>query len=293
MTDKRSSRLQPFPWYGGKYKWLGFLLPKLPNQKRYVEPYGGSAAVLLNREPAPIEAFNDLDESVMTFFRILRDEPDELIDALRKTPYHEREYEQAVATEPGDVSDLELARRFWLTSTMAYNSATGNGNFAYATTQSRRGMAQHTSRFKSKIEHLESVSDRLQRVQFFNRDATDLVERFDKSDTLIYLDPPYPLETRGGSAYRHEMTTGEHQEILDLISNAEANIAISTYRSDRYDTLLASGWNRLDSEEKKTAASNSDQERIESLYTNYKVPNGGFTSDDQSTQVNVGRYVDN
>lgn len=287
-----AKRLQPFPWYGGKYKWLDFLLPKLPHRKRYVEPFGGSAAVLLNREPAPIEAFNDLDQYVMTFFEVLRDEPTALIDALRKTPYHESEYEQAVETELGDVDDVELARRFWLSSTMAYNSATGSGSFSYSTTQSRRGMAQHTSRFKSKIEHLEAVADRLQRVQFFNRDALNVIERFDKSDTLLYLDPPYPLDTRGGSAYRHEMTDTEHERLLEALHGCDADVAISTYQSDLYDSLLLSGWNRVESEEKKTAASNSNQGRIESLYVNYEIPTGGFEEPNASVQAGVEQFTD-
>lgn len=287
-----TNRLQPFPWYGGKYKWLDFLVPKLPHRKRYVEPFGGSAAVLLNREPAPIEAFNDLDEYVMTFFEVLRGEPEALIDALRKTPYHESEYEQAVNTELGEVDDVELARRFWLSSTMAYNSATGSGSFSYSTTQSRRDMAQHTSRFKSKIEHLEEVADRIQRVQFFNRDALDVIERFDKPDTLMYLDPPYPLDTRGGSAYRHEMTDEEHNALLDALHDCTADVAVSTYQSELYDSLLLGGWNRLESAEKKTAASNSNQGRVESLYVNYEVPTEGFDAPATSVQAGVEQFTD-
>jgi DNA adenine methylase len=248
--------------------------------------------VLLNREPAPIEAFNDLDEYVMTFFEVLREEPERLIDALRKTPYHEREYEQAVDTKLDEVEDVELARRFWLSSTMAYNSATGSGSFSYSTTQSRRNMAQHTSRFKSKIEHLEAVADRLQRVQFFNRDALDIIERFDKPDTLMYLDPPYPLDTRGGSAYRHEMTTEDHEALLDTLHGCTADVAISTYQSDLYDSLLLGNWSRLESEEKKTAASNSNQGRVESLYVNYEIAAEGFESPKESIQAGVDQFID-
>ncbi|QLD89113.1 DNA adenine methylase [Natronomonas salina] len=287
-----ANRLQPFPWYGGKYKWLDFLLPKLPHRKRYVEPFGGSATVLLNREPAPIEAFNDLDEYVMTFFEVLRDNPEELINSLQKTPYHESEFEQAVDTDPSEVDNIELARRFWLSSTMAYNSAAGSGSFSYSTTQSRRDMAQHTSRFKSKIEHLEAVADRLQRVQFFNRDALDVIERFDRQDTIMYLDPPYPLGTRGGSAYRHEMAAEEHKALLDVLHDCAADVAISTYQSDLYDSLLLGGWKRLESAEKKTAASNSNQGRVESLYVNYEIPSEGFENPETPVQAGVEQFTE-
>ena len=43
-----------FGWYGGKFSHLDFLLPHLPNDARhFCDVFGGSAAVLINREPAP------------------------------------------------------------------------------------------------------------------------------------------------------------------------------------------------------------------------------------------------
>lgn len=294
-----TQKLQPFPWYGAKFKWLDFILPNLPHRKRYVEPFGGSAAVLLNREPSGIEAYNDKDESVANFFRVLRERPDDLVDSLRNTPYHEAEFELASNTQAGDANlesehsidaDLELARRFFISSTMAYNSATGTGSFSYSTTESRRGMAQHTSRFQSKAEHLQDVAERLKRVQFFSQDAVEFMERFDKPDTLIYLDPPYPLETRGGSAYKHEMDREQHLALIDFVRETEADVAISTYQCDLYDGMLLSGWNRLDSEAKKTAASNSEQDRTEALYVNYSVPESGFVPPNEQT-ANIGDFT--
>ena len=61
-----------FGWYGGKYNHLNWLLPLLPAAHHYCEPFGGSAAVLLNREPSPVETYNDLDGEVTNFFRVLR-----------------------------------------------------------------------------------------------------------------------------------------------------------------------------------------------------------------------------
>ena len=44
-----------FGWYGGKFSHLAWLLPLLPEVHHYCEPFGGSAAVLLNRTPSPVE----------------------------------------------------------------------------------------------------------------------------------------------------------------------------------------------------------------------------------------------
>jgi DNA adenine methylase len=83
VTARRVSikRRIAFGWYGGKYSHLDALLPLLPSAHHYCEPFGGSAAVLLNREPAPVETYNDLDGEVANFFRMLRDKKDALIEA--------------------------------------------------------------------------------------------------------------------------------------------------------------------------------------------------------------------
>jgi len=63
-----------FGWYGGKFSHLDWLLPLLPECHHYCEPFGGSAAVLLNRCPSPVETYNDLDNEVVNFFRVLREQ---------------------------------------------------------------------------------------------------------------------------------------------------------------------------------------------------------------------------
>jgi DNA adenine methylase len=85
-----------FGWYGGKYSHLDWLLPLLPVEHHYCEPFGGSAAVLLNREPAPVETYNDTDSEVVNFFRVLREQKDALIYAIGMTPFSREEYVLAI-----------------------------------------------------------------------------------------------------------------------------------------------------------------------------------------------------
>ena len=71
-----------FGWYGGKYSHLDWLLPLLVKTTHYCEPFGGSAALLINRQPSPVETYNDLDGEVVNFFRVLRDRREALIKAI-------------------------------------------------------------------------------------------------------------------------------------------------------------------------------------------------------------------
>lgn len=85
-----------FGWYGGKYSHLDWLLPLLPSCHHYCEPFGGSAAVLINREPSPVETYNDVDSEVVNFFRVLRHQPDELVRQIGLTPFSREEYALAI-----------------------------------------------------------------------------------------------------------------------------------------------------------------------------------------------------
>jgi DNA adenine methylase len=76
-----------FGWYGGKYSHLEWLLPLLPQCHHYCEPFAGSGAVLLNRAASPVETYNDLDGEVVNFFRVLREQSDELIRSIGLTPF--------------------------------------------------------------------------------------------------------------------------------------------------------------------------------------------------------------
>src|SRR3990172_9085836 len=107
-------KLIAFGWYGGKYSHLDWLLPLLPRATHFCEPFGGSAAVLINRVPSPVETYNDIDGEVANFFRVLRDQQEAIIEAIGLTPFSREEFEKAVQEPVDGLSDLERARRFFV-----------------------------------------------------------------------------------------------------------------------------------------------------------------------------------
>lgn len=67
-ASSRRKKMIAFGWYGGKYSHLDFILPNLPNgETHFCDVFGGSAAVLINRMPAPLETYNDLDSELVNF----------------------------------------------------------------------------------------------------------------------------------------------------------------------------------------------------------------------------------
>jgi len=263
-------KLIAFGWYGGKYSHLDWLLPLLPQTKHYCEPFGGSAAVLLNREPSPIETYNDIDGDVVNFFRVLRDKPDELIRVIALTPFSRQEYEIACQRSQEGLSDIERARQFYI---RARQSRTGlaqtatPGRWAYCVNTSRAGVAGAVSRWFGGITELFYIADRLLRVQIENAPAIEVIKRYDSEDTLFYCDPPYPHESRGDTkAYAYEMTDSEHEELAKVLHNVKGKVALSGYRCKILEELYGD-WYMIEGPIKTCHSVKETRQEI--LWTNY------------------------
>ena len=70
----------PFPYFGGKRKAAPLIWERLGEVYTYIEPFGGSLAVLLNCPygKRPREIVNDIDCFVINFWRAMQDNPKEL-----------------------------------------------------------------------------------------------------------------------------------------------------------------------------------------------------------------------
>ena len=258
-----------FGWYGGKFSHLAWLLPLLPEAHHYCEPFGGSAAVILNRAPSPVETYNDLDGEVTTFFRILRAQPDELIRQIAFTPFSREEFYIACRNEAG-LTDLERARRFFVRArqvrTGLAQSAT-LGRWANCKQTSRAGMSGAVSRWLGSVASLPEIAERLIRVQIENRPAEDVIRLYDEKETLFYCDPPYPHESRGDKrAYRDEMSDQEHRSLAELLNNVNGKVAISGYRCELMEQIY-SEFRRIDAPQKLCHSVKSA--RFESLWVNF------------------------
>src|SRR6266478_1329754 len=162
----RKKKLIPFGWYGGKFSHLDWLLPRLPKCHHYCEPFAGSAAVLINRDPSPIETYNDLDGEVCNFFRVLRDQKDKLVEAIGLTPFSREEFAIACELDPAQ-PPLERARRFYVRARQVRTGLAQRaslGRWANCKQTSRSGMSGVVSRWLGGVAQLSEIAERLIRV---------------------------------------------------------------------------------------------------------------------------------
>jgi DNA adenine methylase len=271
VENGQRRKLIAFGWYGGKFSHLEWLLPLLPPCHHYCEPFAGSAAVILNREPAPIETYNDLDGEVVNFFRVLRDQKMELIEAIGLTPFSREEFAKACKVDT-HLAHLERARRFYVRARQVRTGLAQTaslGRWANCKNTSRAGMSGVISRWLGAVEALPEIAERLLRVQIENRPAADIIKLYDSPDTLFYCDPPYVHDTRGDSkAYGFEMSDEDHCKLASILNSVTGKVAISNYDCDiMNDHYRLPRWYKIVGPDKTNHATKGVRQEI--LWTNY------------------------
>lgn len=259
----------PVPYYGGKQTIAEQIISLFPEHGHYVEPFAGSLAVLLAKRPSRMETVNDLDGDLMTFWRVLRDRPDELQRVCALTPHSRAEYlEVRSAGAIGD--ELETARRVWMLLTQGRGGTlrpakTGWRHFV-APSNSSCGMPDYLDGY---VERMAAATARLRGVSLESMPALDLIAKYGASkDVLLYVDPPYVASTRGwGNNYRHELKTDdEHRELAEALHDCVSAVVLSGYPSALYDQELYAGWSRV--EISSITGNGVDRARTEVLWSN-------------------------
>ena len=96
---------------GAKWRIAEWIIDRMPPHIGYVEPFFGSGAVFFNKPKSSIETINDLDGSVVRFFKVCREHPEELAFALSLTPWSREEFLQSDFCDE-QTDDIEAARQF-------------------------------------------------------------------------------------------------------------------------------------------------------------------------------------
>jgi DNA adenine methylase len=233
------------PYHGGKGRIASWIVGLLPPHRIYVEPFAGSAAVLLAKPVATHEILNDLDGNAVCFYRVLRERPQDLELACRLTPYAREEFLEAELDDPS-IDDLERARRWWIRTSQSFNHTAG-GKTGWATSVNRGSNSART--VLNRIGRFAAAVERLEHVVIENRDAVDVIEQYSRPDAVVYADPPYLRSTRTAMAkrpsgdYRHEFSSeDDHRRLAAALHETPATVLLSGYDSSLYDELYGDWW---------------------------------------------------
>jgi DNA adenine methylase len=235
----------PIKYIGGKHQLSPRLIELLPPHHTWVEAMAGSGAMTFNKPPSPVEIFNDIDQELGNFYRVLRNTRKfkrfQRLVAL--TPYSRQEF--LSARHITSRNDVERARQWFVRVRQSFSGGI-YGGWSVDVTESRRKIAKGVYTWLNAIEGLPAVHERLRRMQVESRDFREIIPAYDSNDTLFYFDPPYIKSSRkwAGRLYTHEFTDADHVDLINLLLKIKGMVMISGYEHEIYHALDAAGWSR-------------------------------------------------
>lgn len=271
---------------GSKWNLSSWIISHMPEHESYLEPYFGSGAVFFGKKPSKIETINDVDGEIVNFFRVCRENPEELARAINLTPWSREEL--AMSRKPinchselpkKSMKDFEIgnkytdnpverARRTAVSCYMTYGSRKNSRSFRHTTGKNRNNGPDNAKLWGYLPETVMQVAQRLKNAQIENKPAIDLIRGYDGPEVLIYLDPPYVMKTRTlhGTQYDFEMTDYDHEELLNVIVKHSGKIILSGYDNDMYNDYL-NKW------EKRSIKSQIERggSRTETIWMNFEL----------------------
>ena len=216
----------PIKWVGGKSRLRKHIIPLLPAHTCYVELFAGAAWVLFGKRPSDVEILNDKEEELITFFRVVKDKPEELIASFEWELVSRAEFERLANLDSSQLTDVQRAHRFYYLIMAGWGGELHYPRFQTSITDGGHGNRLFGA-LKTLRQRLEPIHKRLSTVIIENLDWQECIDRYDRQGTVMYIDPPYP---GNGCNYSHNMRDWDAHELLaERLGRTQCKWILSSY----------------------------------------------------------------
>jgi DNA adenine methylase len=216
----------PFKWVGGKSRLRKYVIEILPPHTCYVELFAGAAWVLFGKPRSDVEVINDLDRELMNFFRVMKSRPEELIASFEWELASREEFERLAALDLTQLNEIERAHRFYYIIMAGWGGELNYPRFQTSVTDGGHGN-RLIGALKTLDRRIRPVHERLRTVIIECLDWRECLERYDRRETVMYIDPPYPGNKCN---YFHNMRDWDsHTELRDRLAHSKCRWILSSY----------------------------------------------------------------
>jgi len=205
------------PWIGGKRRLAKHILPLFPKHKTYVEPFCGAAALYFIKEPSKVEILNDINNELVTLYRVLQNHLEEFIRQFKWALSSRQIFEWEQMKAPETLTDIQRAARFYYLQKLAFGGKVSGQTYGTAATDTPRFNLLRIE------EDLSQAHLRLSRTNIEHLSWDKCVVKYDRDFTLFYLDPPY-WETEG---YGVEFGFEHYERMAELAHTIQGKMIIS------------------------------------------------------------------
>jgi DNA adenine methylase len=189
---------------------------------KYIEPYAGGAGLalrLLYEEFAESIVINDLDPLVYAFWSTCVKQQSKLIEWIEATPITVSTWQQCKETvrNPKRATRFDLAVSFFFLNRTNVSGVLSGGIIGGV---NQTGKYKIDARYNKEelIRKIEKIGRFSTRIEVSQLDGINLAEKYKKhkSDTFLYLDPPY--YEKGSNLYLNAYKDADHIKLSQYIS---------------------------------------------------------------------------
>jgi DNA adenine methylase len=207
----------PISYIGGKRAIANQIIATFPKHTTYVEVFAGGAQVLFHKEPSKVEVINDLDGEIVNLFRICQLHFEELVRYLRFMVVSRSWHSVLKATDPSTLTDIQRATRHLYLLKNSYASLVLRLNYKCHVVQPPGFNPERMPQL------IEETHKRLARVQIECLPYEKILEKFDRPQTLFYLDPPYYAR----KLYRYNLSHDDFVKMAGLLAHLRGKFTLS------------------------------------------------------------------
>lgn len=219
----------PVSYPGNKETELEHILPHLPQTNMFIDAFGGTGVVLLNRKPSKVEVFNDRNSGLTAMYQCIWDKNllQQLCDRLRFIALSREAFVWSRDTWESCKDTVERAARWYYCVQASFIK---KGKYFGRSTSTKASFAPS---IQPELELWYDIHQRIfPTVQIENQDWRQLFQDYNHPDAVWYLDPPY---YGSNGIYQVEMSDGEHIELMERCDKLTGFIAISGYPNALYE----------------------------------------------------------
>lgn len=225
-------RLTNIKWIGGKHGKEEIYIDLMPKHDIFCDCFFGSGAVPFYKEivnPAKMTIVNDINDKLVNYMMVLKDNPKQLYKECSALPYSEKLYEKW-KWEPWPEDNLEAAVRFYYLMRVCF----GGGGHKY---RNGIGLSKTQNKAKQLISATELIPGMAELIKTWNilsRDFEEVIKFYDTEDTLFFIDPPYHDHE---NMYFGGFEEKDHIRLKERLDKIKGKAMVCYYSSPLIDEL--------------------------------------------------------
>lgn len=222
----------PISYFGGKSRLSKRIVSMMPDDHVcYCEPFSGAAWVLFAKETSKVEVINDMDNELVTFWRVIQNHLQAFLDYYKYAVVSRHLFNLENKKNPETLTDIQKAARYY------YLQSLGFGGKTVKRTWGAGALSPAGLNLSTMEETLLNVHWRLERVTIENMDAIQCIQKYDRKETFFYVDPPYYEVSQ---CYAHTFCAGDFARLLQTLKTLHGRFILSLNDHPNVRDLFAS-----------------------------------------------------